>query len=286
MKESKLERVIERYKAGDARAFDIIYEQTNRSVYFAVLYIVRDKMHAEDILQETYIRAMRSLDRYEAGTNFIAWITRIVINECRNIQRSRMRVFPAERVAESGRGDVAALSSLPCASLYGLDVLSSCVQDRDNNYTRFACISRDLEIYPGADRTSLMIVLPHEPGSLYKLLAKFYALDINLLKLESRPIPERDFEFMFYFELDCPVAAPEFSSLVATIGGLCQECSRWGRARRASATPRSASLGAGSATAGPRSFTSRSARLPMPSSSSSPTSWRPSSGRARGAAST
>ena len=124
----------------------------------------------------------------------------------------------------SGRRDVAALSSLPCASLYGLDVLSSCVQDRDNNYTRFACISRDLEIYPGADRTSLMIVLPHEPGSLYKLLAKFYALDINLLKLESRPIPERDFEFMFYFELECPVAAPEFSSLMASIGGLCQEC--------------------------------------------------------------
>ena len=69
-----------------------------------------------------------------------------------------------------------------------------------------------------------MIVLPHEPGSLYKLLAKFYALDINLLKLESRPIPERDFEFMFYFELECPVAAPEFTSLMASIGGLCQEC--------------------------------------------------------------
>ena len=50
------------------------------------------------------------------------------------------------------------------------------------------------------------------------------ALDINLLKLESRPNPERDFEFMFYFDLECPVAAPEFSSLKATIGGLCQEC--------------------------------------------------------------
>ena len=68
-----------------------------------------------------------------------------------------------------------------------------------------------------------MIVLPHEPGALYKLLAKFYALDINLLKLESRPIPERDFEFMFYFDVECPVAAPEFSSLLATLSPLCQE---------------------------------------------------------------
>lgn len=149
---------------------------------------------------------------------FLSGLPDVRVHVCENT------AVAAQRVAESGRADVAALSSLPCASLYGLEVLSGSVQDRDNNYTRFACISKELEVYPGADRTSLMIVLPHEPGSLYKLLAKFYALDINLLKLESRPIPERDFEFMFYFELECPVAAPEFSSLMASIGGLCQEC--------------------------------------------------------------
>ena len=149
---------------------------------------------------------------------FLSGLPDVRVHVCENT------AVAAQRVAESGRTDAAALSSLPCADLYGLAVLSASVQDRDNNYTRFACISKELEVYPGADRTSLMIVLPHEPGSLYKLLAKFYALDINLLKLESRPIPERDFEFMFYFDLECPVAAPEFSSLMATIGSLCQEC--------------------------------------------------------------
>ena len=129
----------------------------------------------------------------------------------------------AKRVSESDRADVAALSSRPCASLYSLDVLAECVQDRDNNYTRFACISKDLQIFPGADRTSLMVVLNHEPGSLYKMLAKFYALDLNLLKLESRPIPEREFEFMFYFEVAAPVASPEFKTLMTTIGQHCQE---------------------------------------------------------------
>lgn len=129
----------------------------------------------------------------------------------------------AKRVSESGRTDVAALSSRSCAGLYGLDVLAECVQDRDNNYTRFACISKDLQIFPGADRTSLMVVLNHEPGSLYKMLAKFYALDLNLLKLESRPIPEREFEFMFYFEVAAPVAAPEFKTLMTTIGQHCQQ---------------------------------------------------------------
>ncbi len=130
----------------------------------------------------------------------------------------------AKRVAESERHDVAALSSRSCAELYGLDVLDANVQDRDNNYTRFACISKDLEVYPGANRTSLMITVSHDPGALYKVLAKFYALDINILKLESRPIPERDFEFMQYFDVDCPVASPEFEALMTTIDSVCEEC--------------------------------------------------------------
>ena len=149
---------------------------------------------------------------------FLSGLPDVRVHVCENT------AVAAKRVAESGRTDVAALSSRSCADLYDLDVLVADAQDHDNNYTRFACISRDLRIYPGADRTSLMIVLPHEPGALYKLLAKFYALDINLLKLESRPIPERDFEFRFYFDIECPVAAPEFSALMSSIGSLCQEC--------------------------------------------------------------
>ena len=92
------------------------------------------------------------------------------------------------------------------------------VQDTANNYTRFICIARDLEIYPGADRTSLMMTLRHEPGSLYKVLSRFYALGINLNKLESRPLPERSFEFMFYFDLENPVYDPAFLQLVSELG--------------------------------------------------------------------
>ena len=170
----------------------------------------------------TSLSAVRDIYSHEQAISqcaeFLSGLPDVRVHVCENT------AVAAKRVAESGRGDVAALSSRPCADLYGLSVLSSNVQDRDNNYTRFACISRSLEVYPGADRTSLMIVLPHRPGALYKLLAKFYALDINILKLESRPIPERDFEFMFYFDIECPVASPEFASLMATIESLCQEC--------------------------------------------------------------
>ena len=67
-----------------------------------------------------------------------------------------------------------------------------------------------------------MLILPHEPGSLYKVLSRLYALDINLLKLESRPLPDRDFEFMFYFDLDVPVRSPSLLQLLQELGGLCE----------------------------------------------------------------
>ena len=119
----------------------------------------------------------------------------------------------ARMVAQSERTDVAALSSRFCGEEYGLNLLAANIQDQDNNYTRFICISKNLEIYPGADRTSLMMTLPHKPGSLYHVLSKFYALGINLRKLESRPLPDREFEFMFYFDLECSVYAPEIARL-------------------------------------------------------------------------
>ncbi len=129
----------------------------------------------------------------------------------------------AKLVAESGRDDVAALSTRSCERLYGLSCLADSVQDTGNNYTRFICITRDLEIYPGADRTSLMMTLRHEPGSLYKVLSRFYALGINLTKLESRPLPERNFEFMFYFDLENPVYDPAFLQLMGELGGISEE---------------------------------------------------------------
>lgn len=129
----------------------------------------------------------------------------------------------AKTVAESDRTDIAALSSRMCAELYGLRVVKSSVQDEGNNHTRFLCISKQTEIYPGADRTTLMLILPHKPGALYKVLARLYALGINLLKLESRPMPDRDFEFLFYLDLETSVYSEEFVRLMCEIGDICEE---------------------------------------------------------------
>jgi len=129
----------------------------------------------------------------------------------------------AEMVSKSGRTDVAALSSRGCAELYGLKCLAASVQDKGNNYTRFICISKNLEVYPGSDKTSIMMILNHRPGALYKVLARLYVLGINVTKLESRPLPDRDFEFMFYFDLDTSIYSEEFVQLMCELDDLCEE---------------------------------------------------------------
>lgn len=123
----------------------------------------------------------------------------------------------AQAVAQSDRKDIAALGSAECAALYGLSVLKRAVQNKGSNYTRFICISKKPEIYPGADRTSLMLILPHKPGSLYKIISRFYAHGINMTKLESRPIPGSDFEFMFYFDVGTSVYSPALKQLICEL---------------------------------------------------------------------
>jgi len=129
----------------------------------------------------------------------------------------------AKMVAESDRKDVACLSSRSCAELYGLICLKASVQDKGNNHTRFICISKKLEVYPGADKTSVMMILNHKPGALYKVLARLYTLGINVTKLESRPLPDRDFEFMFYFDLETSIYSEEFVQLMCELDQLCEE---------------------------------------------------------------
>ena len=129
----------------------------------------------------------------------------------------------AEMVAASGRKDVAALSSRSCMELYNLKNLAASVQDKGNNRTRFICISKNMEIYPGSDKTSIMMVLNHKPGALYKVLARIYSLGINVTKLESRPIPDREFEFMFYFDLETSIYSDQFAELMCELESLCEE---------------------------------------------------------------
>ena len=135
-----------------------------------------------------------------------------------------VRIIPVENTAEAARmvaqsGDKtkASLSSRLCAELYQLQILKNAVQNRDNNYTRFICIAKKPQIYSGANRTSIMMVIPNRPGTLFRILSRFNATGVNLVKLESRQIPEREFEYRFYFDIEASVFSPEFLSVMCEL---------------------------------------------------------------------
>ena len=129
----------------------------------------------------------------------------------------------AKMVAESGSRHAAAISSHPCAELYGLECLNDRIQDSDNNYTRFICITKDPAIYAGANRISLVIAFENRPGALYDILSKLAALDINLTKLESCPVVGSDFEFIFFLELDATVKDPSVLAMLEEMERSCAQ---------------------------------------------------------------
>ena len=140
------------------------------------------------------------------------------------VTRMENTAVAAKYVSECGRDDVAAIAAKVCAELYGLDVVNDAVSNSEYNYTRFICISRRLEIYPSANKISLMLNLAHEPGSLNAVVSRLAIAGVNLLKLESRPIPGREFEFRFFFDMAASVRDPE---VVRLLGELEAHCDRF-----------------------------------------------------------
>ena len=127
----------------------------------------------------------------------------------------------AKMVAEKGDRHAAAISSHPCAALYGLTCLNDSIQDSDNNYTRFICITKEPVIYAGANRISLIIACDNKPGALYEILSKLAALGINMTKLESCPVTGRNFEFIFFLELEASVQEPGVLSMLEELERSC-----------------------------------------------------------------
>ena len=107
----------------------------------------------------------------------------------------------AKMIQEQGLADTAAIASERAAKVFGLTILRRGVQDFADNVTRFLIISRQPEPLGAPDKTSIVFTVPNDPGALFKALAVFALRDLDLTKLESRPIPDRPFEYLFYADI-------------------------------------------------------------------------------------
>jgi arogenate/prephenate dehydratase len=134
----------------------------------------------------------------------------------------------AKLVADERLEDAAAIASARAGEVFGLTPLASGIQDFDDNLTRFIVIGRQPIGPAAADKTTIVFSVPNEPGSLFKALSVFALRNVGLMKLESRPIPGRPWEYLFYADLaagrdDPPCARAlthlaEFASTLRTLG--------------------------------------------------------------------
>lgn len=189
-----------------------VYDLLNRYHF----YIVRGaRVHVDHALMAPRGAQVETLTKIYSHEQAIAQCSKylqtlegVQVTPCLNTAKA------AKTVSDSNRTDFAAIASERCGELYNLQILKRHIQNGQNNHTRFICISKQLDIFPGASKTSLLLSLPHRPGALYSVMSKFQALGLNLTKLESRTIPGSDFEFMFYFDVDASVYSPEFIQLL------------------------------------------------------------------------
>jgi prephenate dehydratase len=107
----------------------------------------------------------------------------------------------AKMVQDGKLTDTAAIASARAGEIFGLAPLASSIQDFSDNITRFIVIGRRPLSNDPPDKTTIVFSLPNEPGSLFKALSVFALRGIDLTKLESRPIPGRPWEYLFYVDL-------------------------------------------------------------------------------------
>jgi len=132
-------------------------------------------------------------------------------SQCRNYldQYPDINLVPVKATSSAVRHvkdsediSAAAIGSTMAAEIFDMKILEESIEDNPRNYTRFAIIAREFKIIDTADKTSIIFSTGHKPGSLFEIMKIFSEHKINLVKLESRPMPGKPWEYMFYADIE------------------------------------------------------------------------------------
>ena len=123
----------------------------------------------------------------------------------------------AKKVAEDGNRYQAAIASSRAADIFGLDIIKEKINYESKNYTRFIIISNQKIFLSSASKISLSFEIKHQAGALYNMLSNFYYNGLNLTKIESRPIENRNWEYRFFVDIEGNLNEPEVGNALASI---------------------------------------------------------------------
>ena len=207
---------IENSSNGSVRAVYGLLQEHNLTVVRSTrLYIRHELLALPGVKMEDITEIYSHQQAIGQCSKFLNDLPNVKVTPCENT------AVAAKMIAESGNRHAAAISSHPCTALYGLECLNNQIQDSDNNYTRFICITKDPVIYSGANRISLIVSTDNKPGALFDILAKLAALDINMTKLESCPVTGSNFEFIFFLEIEASVQDPKVLAMLQELERNC-----------------------------------------------------------------
>ena len=207
---------IENSSNGSVRAvYELLLEHNFFIVRSTSLCIRHELLSKECAKLENIRRIYSHPQAIGQCSHFLSTLSDVQVIPCENT------AVAAKLVAEDESGQVAAIAAPQCKELYKLTALKSDIQDSDNNYTRFICISKDPVIYSGSNRISLVISCENRPGALNDILSRLSARGINMSKLESCPVTGRNFEFIFFLELDASVQDDGVLPLLSDLERIC-----------------------------------------------------------------
>ncbi len=209
---------IENSSNGSVRAVYELLQRKNFSIVRSVNLCIRHELLAKPGVKLDEIREIYSHEQALGQcSEFLSSLGNSVkIIPCDNT------AVAAKMVAVSNYPYAAAICSHACTELYGLEAVKTDIQDSDNNYTQFICIAKNPAIYPGANRISLVIACANRSGALNEILSKLSAHGINMSKLESCPVTGRNFEFIFFLELDACVSEPGVLPMLEELERMCE----------------------------------------------------------------
>ncbi len=188
---------IENSSTGSISAvYDLLSDAPVRIIDEIYLKISHQLMAKEKLTPEEVTTVYSHIQGYEQSKKYFKRHEHMQFIPYKNTALS------AKKVAEGNEEHVAAVASRLASEIYGLHIIEENINDLNNNYTRFIVISMDQSVSESANKVTFKSIVNHEPGSLYRLLSCFETYQINMTKIESRPIKGRPFEYAFYVDFE------------------------------------------------------------------------------------